>query len=206
MKFWKLASVVAAMVLTTSVNAALIDNGNYTTDNSNNLEWLDLTFTDGLAYSSALSAASSVEGGGWKYATKQQVNLMWSQVFPADWTPLNDGRLYSKDYREEVDHFSSLFGLTYEYPTNTQSFGWFLDDNGNLKMAGVLNVRGSLENSDDRMFGADHTLDYNDRLETGDSRFGTYLVRTSVVPVPAALWLFSSGLIGLVGFARRKKA
>ncbi len=27
----------------------------------------------------------------------------------------------------------------------------------------------------------------------------------SVVPVPAAVWLFSSGLIGLVGFARRRK-
>ena len=27
----------------------------------------------------------------------------------------------------------------------------------------------------------------------------------SPVPVPAALWLFSSGLIGLVGFSRTKK-
>ena len=27
-----------------------------------------------------------------------------------------------------------------------------------------------------------------------------------VVPVPAAVWLFGSGLIGLVGVARRKKA
>lgn len=25
------------------------------------------------------------------------------------------------------------------------------------------------------------------------------------VPVPAALWLFGSGLLGLIGFARRKK-
>ncbi|MCK5092950.1 MAG: VPLPA-CTERM sorting domain-containing protein, partial [Gammaproteobacteria bacterium] len=30
-------------------------------------------------------------------------------------------------------------------------------------------------------------------------------VGASVVPVPAAVWLFGSGLIGLVGFARRKK-
>jgi hypothetical protein len=27
----------------------------------------------------------------------------------------------------------------------------------------------------------------------------------SAVPVPAAVWLFGSGLIGLVGFARREK-
>ncbi|NOQ89498.1 MAG: VPLPA-CTERM sorting domain-containing protein, partial [Gammaproteobacteria bacterium] len=31
-------------------------------------------------------------------------------------------------------------------------------------------------------------------------------VGANVVPVPAAVWLFGSGLIGLIGFARRKKA
>jgi len=32
------------------------------------------------------------------------------------------------------------------------------------------------------------------------------LFSVSAVPVPAAIWFFGSGLIGLVGFARRKKA
>lgn len=31
-------------------------------------------------------------------------------------------------------------------------------------------------------------------------------IQPSTVPVPAAVWLFGSGLIGLVGLARRKKA
>ncbi len=31
-------------------------------------------------------------------------------------------------------------------------------------------------------------------------------ITTSAVPVPAAVWLFGSGLIGLIGIARRKKA
>lgn len=30
--------------------------------------------------------------------------------------------------------------------------------------------------------------------------------RAMVVPIPAAVWLFGSGLIGLVGVARRKKS
>jgi hypothetical protein len=29
---------------------------------------------------------------------------------------------------------------------------------------------------------------------------------TAIVPVPAAVWLFSSGLVGLIGVARRKKS
>jgi len=36
--------------------------------------------------------------------------------------------------------------------------------------------------------------------------YGSYIVLASPVPVPAAVWLFSSGLIGLIGVARRKKA
>jgi len=33
-----------------------------------------------------------------------------------------------------------------------------------------------------------------------------YVTSVSAVPVPAAIWLFGSGLIGLIGLARRKKA
>lgn len=36
-------------------------------------------------------------------------------------------------------------------------------------------------------------------------RYDLSIVNTSVVPVPASVWLFGSGLIGLIGVARRKK-
>jgi hypothetical protein len=35
---------------------------------------------------------------------------------------------------------------------------------------------------------------------------GHYLIMASPVPIPAAVWLFSSGLLGLISIARRKKA
>jgi hypothetical protein len=38
------------------------------------------------------------------------------------------------------------------------------------------------------------------------SPFSVDNIRLSAVPVPAAVWLFGSGLIGLIGVARRKKA
>lgn len=40
---------------------------------------------------------------------------------------------------------------------------------------------------------------------TGFTASGTGEVQGALVPVPAAVWLFGSGLIGLVGIARRKK-
>ena len=38
------------------------------------------------------------------------------------------------------------------------------------------------------------------------SNIATVTITPSAVPVPAAIWLFGSGLIGLAGIARRKKA
>jgi len=43
-------------------------------------------------------------------------------------------------------------------------------------------------------------------LNLDDDGSGGFVTTVSAVPVPAAVWLFGSGLIGLVGFARRKKA
>ena len=38
------------------------------------------------------------------------------------------------------------------------------------------------------------------------NEWNVMVVRTGDVPVPATIWLFCSGLLGLVGIARRKKA
>jgi len=50
-----------------------------------------------------------------------------------------------------------------------------------------------------------YELFYNTRGICDGCTMQVYLTGTSVVPVPAAIWLFGSGLIGLLGFARRKK-
>ena len=45
-------------------------------------------------------------------------------------------------------------------------------------------------------------------LRGGQQLTLAYIYKDGVgeVPVPAAVWLFGSGLIGLIGIARRKKA
>ena len=64
--------------------------------------------------------------------------------------------------------------------------------------------------------GDTYSLQYTATVPPGDpSGFGGVvysltlegsIVETSAIPVPAAVWLFGSGLLGLVGVARRKKA
>ena len=75
--------------------------------------------------------------------------------------------------------------------------------------SGVANVTCVLDCSN----GDTYTLDYIGHIESGSpSGLGGEEVRIhlegtiSAVPVPATAWLFASGLLGLVGFARRKKS
>ena len=74
---------------------------------------------------------------------------------------------------------------------------------------GVANIVCGVDCGD----GDTYTLTYSATVPAGDpSNFGTtpYLLSltgtVTAVPVPAAVWLFGSGLVGLAGIARRRKA
>ena len=49
-------------------------------------------------------------------------------------------------------------------------------------------------------------LSFNDMITDFGDNSGSFSVEVNAVPVPAAIWLFGSGFIGLIGFARRKKS
>ena len=66
-----------------------------------------------------------------------------------------------------------------------------------IRQAGDSNVAAAVDNS---TFLSITQEDF----DRNDIRYASFAV--SAVPVPAAVWLFGSGLLGLVGVARRKKA
>ena len=58
-------------------NAAIIDNGSYTTDTESGLDWLDVTLSINRSYSDVSSQFGS--GGdfeGWRYATGIEFDMV----------------------------------------------------------------------------------------------------------------------------------
>ena len=199
MKFWKLASAATALLLSTSVNAALIDNGSYTTDTVSSLDWIDLSITDTNPYNLAPSLNS-----GWRHATNNEVANLFGILFDGYYDTEGNGSSYIAngayaDQTTDVSNFISLFGSTYEATDQSLilSIGMYLDENNVLRAMGV--------NTSSYVFGIDLNSDMSPYLDTSHQNVGVFMVRTSVVPVPSAVWLFGSGLIGLAGFGRRKK-
>jgi len=199
MKFWKVVLGTVTLVLSTNINAALIDNGVFTTDTETGLDWLDLTESTELSFE-YVSTQFEVGGQfeGWTYASTNQVEGLFNSAGGASHimqTSLN---------REPALLLMGLWGTIYqdlevtaaEFITGT-SF-----DDGRV-WRGVVAHDNNGADADLGFMSAEYqiteeTLVYQDT--------GHALVRVSAVPVPAAIWLFSSGLISLIVFTKRKKA
>jgi len=208
MKFLKIVLAATALVLSSSVNAALIStdlnvvgDGLVTLDTDTGLRWLDLSITDNQTYVDALASNPA-----WSYATNSQVESLFATLFPgyvetsANHLSVHDN-ITDTQY-QQVINFSNLFGFTGTYNGGLYSGGLYSDEDGILRMMGSLH-----DSSRTIVYGDEFRSNFEySRSTSGNSNFGVYLVQTSVVPVPAAAWLFGSGLIGLAGYARRKKA
>lgn len=84
----------------------------------------------------------------------------------------------------------------------------FLDDLGAVD---ILQSNESFDGINDPLFAQYTPGTFEFTLADGDSNLisgyvDAYAEADNVVPIPAAVWLFGSGLLGLVGVARRKKA
>jgi len=183
-----------------SADAALIDNGNFTTDTATGLDWLDLSVTAGQSYNSAESLNL-----GWRIATNAEVEVLFAVLFDGyyDTNANNSSNSADGTYADQladINSFSGLFGLTDSCCGGERAYGRYMDEDNILRMMGTFKTDTESSHS---VFGLGFVGTY-DPNQVGINS-GVYMISGAVVPVPAAVWLFGSAL-GLVGFLRRRTA
>jgi len=117
----------------------------------------------------------------------------------------------------------TFIDLSFEPGVTNVAFDWYTSTVGTSISLSIYDLGGSLITAQSDISDASwsgfnagsYSLDLGGqnigRIRIEDQPVGTHIVGIdnlafSPVPVPAAAWLFGSGLIGLIGIARRKKA
>ena len=232
MRFWKLASASLALALTTSANGAIISYAGYTHDTDTNivtgngLEWLQWDVTIRESINSIQDQLGTLDGGRWRVASNAEMAQLFNAfdfglTFDSDEKTGQYAYIPYTDDNDQVMNaslsFIAMFGDTYaagggSYCYETHCFSssnaiFGLDTDGNT-FYNEASVYDDYQHQRDggpidgrAMINLDGT---SPNFGSGDRSIA--LVRdVSPVPVPAAVWLFGSGLVGLIGFARCKK-
>jgi hypothetical protein len=168
-------------------NAALIDNGDFSTDVESGLDWLDWSLTLDKTQAEALTQFS---GAGWRVATAAEAAALISNQFD-DGSSVSNGYVIGTpgpSFIAESARFLDLFGGT----------GLFAGTYATVEGFGLLG------------FDSVHVFAGYDPLGYGavDARYTYYsvaLVKVAAVSEPAIIALFSLGLVG-IGFARRRQS
>lgn len=219
MKIWKMIGGVSALVISVSSHAS----STFDVSGIENLEWLELTNTVGISREKVeylLSEGKDLDG--WRYANRGEVETLYDSL----WGGTTEG--YSEDNYDGARAFFDAFGLhTFYSATGYDELGassWQTLFGNELECSlDVMTTCTGLVSIYDSNFGASLNAGYFhddfglsmglDSINTQESAssifgypyIGSHLVREiTAVPVPAALWLFGSGLLSLIGVSRRK--
>jgi hypothetical protein len=210
MHLWKFISTTSILSLSLNAGASIVSvdwltsgDNLITQDTVSGLEWLDLTVTTSRSYNDISSKLGpGQEFDGWRYASTNEISGFWD-AFGGDnnhyvgWSVENNGLF---------DAIAPYWGDTQcEFAGCSPGEGYSFAITGDARTA-ETQYRAKLFDDilDPRTAEEDFftlTSGYVSLDETS-YKWGHALVR--VVPVPAAVWLFGSGLIGLIGVARRK--
>ena len=168
-------------------------------DDTTGLRWLDLTETDNMSYLSVTAQLGT--GGmfeGFRVATAAEVVALWSN-YNVDLSAGNDEVVPGIDLSiiSAAIQLGDTLSETSDNPTGV--VGNVLET---APYNAQINYMGAYVFNDVSYYEIiDAKYQHN---TTAHVQIGTYLV--SAVPVPAAAWLFGSGLLGLASVARRKSS
>ena len=202
-------SVIGFMlyIFTFSVNAALVDMGKITYDSDTNLEWLDVNETVGTSYSDVLTSVYVMQEG-FRYATEAELIVLYDNAGGGGVYYNSNGHPIATNF-DAAELLIELMGCT-SYTINKPCDQ--VNEDFHIAMFGP-EVIGGLQTASlvDAFYPPDSRsgegaiwLNYADTNPVLTEFWTSYLVRVAPVPIPAAVWLFGSGLIGLIAFAKRR--
>ncbi|MFT4580854.1 MAG: hypothetical protein ACI8XZ_000578 [Gammaproteobacteria bacterium] len=183
-----------------NAQAALVDNGAFTTDTVNQLDWLDLTETANESFDTVAGRIAPLgDLFGWSFATQTQVTGLFDSAGGAGSYPQT-----GSSANAPATLLLGLWGtLSNNTEFNTQQSLFLTEESSGVG----LHSLGFIE-AFDNAFGPGGSLDSSVSVAgdfTSQPFIGSALVRPSIVPIPAAVWLFGSAL-GLLGWRHRKAA
>lgn len=209
------AAFLFAVISTISFlsNAALVTKDLISTgdqlvilDTDTNSEWLSLDATTNRSIDSLITGTGGVDylgEYGFHFASQDELGIFWGNAG----VPLSTSGL-TNSFTSGMTQLISILGTSSPIFSGSEIVG--------ESLTGIYNVVGpgcadgfhqtaTLSVLDSGLSSSNAFTSCKNSSLTGTSR-GKYLVRTNPVPIPLAIWLFGSGLVGLVCIASRKKS
>lgn len=202
----KTTGLAALLIFTSTANAALVSRDLYTAgdglityDTVSKLEWLDVAQTAARSWNDVSSQfGAGGDFAGWSYATRSQTSALYTQL-GFNWS--FDFRPNDPSFRTSYNTLISLFGgEKTTSPGNYRFRAMYADPYSPTNPGWIPYVEIT---TSDQILGGRFFVETHEQTPSA-LNINSYLVR-SEVPVPAAVWLFGSSLLGLAGLKRRAK-
>ena len=194
-------------------NDTFFGDGSLTIDTSTNLAWLDLSITAGISFNEVSNELGN--GGiysGYRFASLDEVFSLYVEAQIPDINDVGDFGIGTIANAAPALALIELMGpssQTHAGVILSEIAGFssqhvFMNGFDLIQMPDVIVREGVTFDGGTESFGEAFTT--GTWILPGNSYegVGSWLVKPAVVPITPAIWLFGSGLIGLIGFARRK--
>ncbi|CAA0099181.1 Uncharacterised protein [Halioglobus japonicus] len=208
-----LSPAVAALI---SIDDPNFGTGALTLDTSTNMTWLDLSITEGMSFndvSSQLGASGTYSG--YRYASPEEVySLFVEALIPNINDPGTFGHYGTVENARPALHLIGLMGPSYQVEISgvkLSSINGFSSQHNNsngfdlIQMPYATVREGVITSNGPQSYGEVFTVGSSIFPSNPYEGVGSWLVKTTTVPVPSTAWLFGIAFFRVVKVPRRAK-
>lgn len=218
-----LCVLTIGLILAANTHAAIVDQGNYLTDTTSGLDWLDVTESINMSHNQVTTELS--DGGkffGWRYASGTEFLKLASDASGQFMT--SPSIYYGLPINITLDSLVAMLGSTldaYYLHFYSKTFNEYIDDPSLSQHYTIGLLSDEVPNLTGTAYFAGYLNDFNRNGYSLDGvqaysvgfgpenkgyNFGSYLVRTNnTVPEPEMLTLIAFCLGGVFAFRRKSK-